>query len=123
MNFDAESVQIRGRSMQKYCSKYIVECLDIVRIHQNNWQQEILSTLFEILRLAAWAKTDAGQRWDLWRGEEGDDGDDHDDDVGVGDDVGDNDDIDDGDVGASLKAGQRWDAGRGKGEIGCQVKS
>ena len=56
-------------------------------------------------------------------GEEGDEGDDHDDDVGVGDDVGDNDDIDDGDVGASLKAGQRWDAGRGKGEIGCQVKS
>ena len=109
--------------MQKYCSKYIAECLDIVRIHQNNWQQEILSTLFEILRLAAWAKTDAGQRWDLWRGEEGDDGDDHDDDVGVGDDVGDNDDIDDGDVGVSLKAGQRWDAGRGKGEIGCQVKS
>ena len=115
--------------MLNLCKSDADPCRNIVAniIHQNNWQQEILSTLFEILRLAAWAKTDAGQRWDLWRGEEGDDGDDgdddDDDDVGVGDDVGDNDDIDDGDVGASLKAGQRWDAGRGKGEIGCQVKS
>ena len=32
---------------------------------KNNWRKEILSTLWEKYWVAAWGKTDIGQRWDL----------------------------------------------------------